>query len=149
MNAYAGHSELQLPATAEFPDARLCDTTPPLQACQTCISELAAQLRTAEPPAVHSFEAKTCTATACTESNVCRLALQIYMETPLHVCEGRDPKGLYKLAREGKIKNFTGIDDPYEPPPNPEIVLQSQLAAPQEMAGNLLCYLQKHGYLAA
>ena len=86
---------------------------------------------------------------ACTESSVCQLALQIYMETPLHVCEGRDPKGLYKLAREGKIKNFTGIDDPYEPPPNPEIVLQSQLAAPQEMAGNLLCYLQKHGYLEA
>eukprot|EP00891_Asterochloris_glomerata_P004862 jgi/Astpho2/4862/fgenesh1_pm.00069_%23_7_t len=75
--------------------------------------------------------------------------IEIYMETPLHVCEGRDPKGLYKLAREGKIKNFTGIDDPYEPPPNPEIVLQSHLAAPQEMAGNLLCYLQKHGYLEA
>ena len=88
-------------------------------------------------------------AVAWTESNACRLALQIYMETPLHVCEGRDPKGLYKLARQGKIKNFTGIDDPYEPPPKPEIVLQSQLAAPQEMAGHLLCYLQKHGYLEA
>ncbi|CAN6541967.1 unnamed protein product [Malus baccata var. baccata] len=42
--------------------------------------------------------------------------IEVYMDVPLHVCESRDPKGLYKLARAGKIKGFTGVDDPYEPP---------------------------------
>jgi adenylylsulfate kinase-like enzyme len=51
--------------------------------------------------------------------------LEVYVSTPLDVCETRDRKGLYKLAREGKIKNFTGITSPYEPPENPEIVLDT------------------------
>eukprot|EP00959_Pyramimonas_sp_CCMP1952_P147982 3096854-Pyramimonas_sp.AAC.3 len=49
--------------------------------------------------------------------------LEIYMKIPLSVCENRDPKGLYKAARAGKIKGFTGIDDPYEEPENPEVTL--------------------------
>ena len=47
--------------------------------------------------------------------------IEIYMKIPLSVCESRDPKGLYKAARAGKIKGFTGIDDPYEEPENPEV----------------------------
>jgi len=51
--------------------------------------------------------------------------VEVYVETPLDVCEQRDPKGLYKKARAGEIKGFTGIDDPYEAPPNPELVLKT------------------------
>ncbi|MFH1758978.1 MAG: adenylyl-sulfate kinase [Patescibacteria group bacterium] len=49
--------------------------------------------------------------------------IEVFVNTPLEVCESRDPKGLYKKARAGEIKQFTGIDDPYEPPEKPEIVL--------------------------
>ncbi len=49
--------------------------------------------------------------------------LEVFVDTPLEVCEKRDPKGLYKKARAGQITGFTGIDDPYEPPVNPEVVL--------------------------
>jgi adenylylsulfate kinase len=50
--------------------------------------------------------------------------LEVFVDTPLEVCEQRDPKGLYKKARAGQIKGFTGIDDPYEAPQNPELVLK-------------------------
>ncbi|KAG0451372.1 hypothetical protein HPP92_026493 [Vanilla planifolia] len=52
--------------------------------------------------------------------------IEVYLNMPLELCEARDPKGLYKLAREGKIKGFTGIDDPYEPPLNCEIEIRPQ-----------------------
>ncbi|XP_057806792.1 adenylyl-sulfate kinase 3-like isoform X5 [Salvia miltiorrhiza] len=51
--------------------------------------------------------------------------IEVYMDVPLQVCETRDPKGLYKLARAGKIKGFTGVDDPYEPPLNSEVSFSS------------------------
>lgn len=51
--------------------------------------------------------------------------IEIYVKASVGTCEGRDPKGLYKMAREGKIKNFTGIDDPYEEPVSPELTLDS------------------------
>ena len=50
--------------------------------------------------------------------------LEIFVDTPLEICEQRDPKGLYKKARAGQLKGFTGIDDPYEPPTNPELILK-------------------------
>ncbi len=50
---------------------------------------------------------------------------EVFVDTPLEVCEQRDPKGQYKKARAGEIKGFTGIDDPYEPPPKPELVLKT------------------------
>jgi len=50
---------------------------------------------------------------------------EVFVDTPLSVCEQRDPKGQYKKARAGEIKGFTGIDDPYEPPPKPELVLKT------------------------
>jgi adenylylsulfate kinase len=51
--------------------------------------------------------------------------LEVFVDAPLDVCEERDPKGQYKMARSGEIKGFTGVDDPYEPPMNPELILRT------------------------
>ncbi|KAH8519777.1 hypothetical protein H0E87_001279 [Populus deltoides] len=79
-------------------------------------------------------------------------ASPVFMDVPLRVCEDRDPKGLYKLARAGKIKGFTGIDDPYESPLDAEIVLQcntGDCSTPGDMAGKVISYLEEKGYLQA
>lgn len=76
--------------------------------------------------------------------------IEVFMNTPLEVCEQRDAKGLYKLARAGKIKGFTGIDDPYEPPLNCEIELKMVggiCPTPSEMAGQVTSYLGEKGFL--
>jgi len=78
--------------------------------------------------------------------------IEVYMKIPLAVCEDRDPKGLYKAARAGKIKGFTGIDDPYEEPENAEIVMEVSkddgvLMAPEKMAVHVMDYLKTNGYL--
>ncbi|XP_014510158.1 adenylyl-sulfate kinase 3 isoform X2 [Vigna radiata var. radiata] len=78
--------------------------------------------------------------------------IEVFIDVPLQVCEARDPKGLYKLARAGKIKGFTGIDDPYEPPCSCEIVLQqkgSGCKSPSDMAEIVISYLEENGYLRA
>ncbi|XP_021751404.1 adenylyl-sulfate kinase 3-like isoform X1 [Chenopodium quinoa] len=78
--------------------------------------------------------------------------IEVFMDVPLQLCEARDPKGLYKLARAGKIKDFTGIDDPYERPLNCEIVLEQKpdtCSSPCEMAETVVSYLEGHGYLQA
>ncbi|XP_073151124.1 adenylyl-sulfate kinase 3-like isoform X1 [Henckelia pumila] len=80
--------------------------------------------------------------------------IEVFLNMPLELCENRDPKGLYKLARAGKIKvsGFTGIDDPYEPPLNCEIELQQKdgiCPTPNEMAGEVVTYLEDKGYLIA
>ncbi|KAK4774904.1 hypothetical protein SAY86_009839 [Trapa natans] len=78
--------------------------------------------------------------------------IEIFMDVPLQICEGRDPKGLYKLARSGKIKGFTGVDDPYEPPLNCEIVLkqtEDDCTTPCNMAEQVVSYLEEKGYLHA
>jgi len=72
---------------------------------------------------------------------------EIFVDTPLEVCEERDPKGLYKRARKGEIKNFTGIDDPYEKPENPDLVIKSGELTPQEGAMKILGYLVEKGFL--
>ncbi len=69
--------------------------------------------------------------------------LEIFVDTPLEVCEARDPKGLYARARVGEIKNFTGIDSPYEAPETPEIVLDTKALSADEAAGRLLAYLAR------
>nr|XP_048322103.1 adenylyl-sulfate kinase 3 isoform X2 [Ziziphus jujuba var. spinosa] len=76
--------------------------------------------------------------------------IEVFMNMPLELCESRDAKGLYKLARAGKIKGFTGIDDPYEPPLNCEIKLQQEngvCPTPSAMAGQVVSYLEDQGYL--
>eukprot|EP00898_Chlorokybus_atmophyticus_P002017 jgi/Chlat1/2816/Chrsp187S02972 len=78
--------------------------------------------------------------------------IEVYMKIPLEVCEQRDPKGLYKLARAGKIKGFTGIDDPYEEPENAEVVMETHDSAgapntPEHMTAILVNHLKTNGYL--
>ena len=67
---------------------------------------------------------------------------EVFMDTPLEVAESRDPKGLYKLAREGKIENFTGISDPYEAPVDPDLVLNPEQGSAEEMAAMVISMLQ-------
>ncbi len=67
--------------------------------------------------------------------------IEVYVCTPIETCEQRDPKGLYKKARAGQIKNFTGIDDPYEPPLKPELMLDASRLSPEDAAATLLRYL--------
>ncbi|MBI3992413.1 MAG: bifunctional sulfate adenylyltransferase/adenylylsulfate kinase [Candidatus Lambdaproteobacteria bacterium] len=74
--------------------------------------------------------------------------VEVYVSTPLEVCEGRDRKGLYAKARAGLIAEFTGISDPYEPPQNAEITLDTTNTAPDEAAQEILLYLERAGYLA-
>lgn len=66
---------------------------------------------------------------------------EIHVKASLSTCEARDPKGLYKLARDGKIKNFTGIDDPYEEPLQPELVLDSDSKSIEELASSMVEWL--------
>ncbi|XP_022963440.1 adenylyl-sulfate kinase 3-like isoform X2 [Cucurbita moschata] len=76
--------------------------------------------------------------------------IEVFLDVPLKVCEARDPKGLYKLSRAGKIQGFTGIDDPYEEPLNCEILLQYKegiCSSPNEMAEEVISYLEERGYL--
>ena len=69
--------------------------------------------------------------------------VEVYVDTPIEVCEARDPKGLYKRARAGEIKNFTGIDSPFEPPSNAELVLHGAEDEPAVLAEVLYDWLQK------
>lgn len=75
--------------------------------------------------------------------------IEVFVDTPLSVCESRDPKGLYKKARAGEIKDFTGIDSPYEVPSNPEISIKNDTISIQNVCEEIFDYLQKKGYLSA
>ena len=71
--------------------------------------------------------------------------LEIFVNAPLEVCEQRDPKGLYKKARAGELKNFTGIDDPYEPPEHADLVLESSQFPPDALADQVVALLRQRG----
>ena len=73
--------------------------------------------------------------------------VEVFVDTPLEICEQRDEKGMYAKARRGEIKNFTGIDDPYETPTDPELVLQTEGFTPEENAHNIIAYLLERGFL--
>ncbi|MFO7871883.1 MAG: adenylyl-sulfate kinase [Kiritimatiellia bacterium] len=73
--------------------------------------------------------------------------VEIYCECPLEVCEQRDPRGLYKKARAGEIKEFTGIDAPYEPPPHPEIVVDTAGETVEQSAAQIVAYMEKTGII--
>lgn len=73
--------------------------------------------------------------------------IEVFVDTPLEICEQRDPKGLYEKARSGAIRNFTGIDSPYETPNAPEIVLETADQTPEACANDLYNYLVKAGIL--
>ncbi len=74
--------------------------------------------------------------------------VEIYVEAPLDVCEERDPKGLYKKARAGEIKNFTGIGSRYEEPESPELVVNTANHSVEECAIQVVDFLQSKGFLA-
>jgi adenylylsulfate kinase len=73
--------------------------------------------------------------------------IEIHVNTPIDTCEKRDPKGLYKKARAGQLKNFTGIDDPYEAPLQPELTIDATGTSPEQATILLLEYLQKQGII--
>ncbi|MFZ8964433.1 MAG: sulfate adenylyltransferase subunit CysN [Steroidobacteraceae bacterium] len=73
--------------------------------------------------------------------------LEVYVSTPLVEAEKRDPKGLYRKAREGKIRNFTGIDSPYEPPEHPELVVDTSVVSAEEGARQVIDMLRTRGRL--
>jgi adenylylsulfate kinase len=71
--------------------------------------------------------------------------IEIFVDAPLEVCEARDPKGLYKKARAGELKGFTGIDDPYESPLSPELRLDAGTKTPEALVEEVLAYLRAKG----
>jgi adenylyl-sulfate kinase len=73
--------------------------------------------------------------------------IETYVECPLEVCAKRDVKGLYEQAFAGKIDNFTGVSDPYEPPDNPEIVCHTANETIEESVARVLGYLEENGYI--
>ncbi|MBX3303216.1 MAG: adenylyl-sulfate kinase [Nitrospira sp.] len=64
--------------------------------------------------------------------------VEVYINTPIETCEARDPKGMYKRARAGKISGFTGVNDPYESPGTPDLTIDTSIASPSECAGKVL-----------
>ena len=75
--------------------------------------------------------------------------IEVFIDTPLEVCEQRDPKGLYQKARDGEIPNFTGISSPYEAPIDANIVIKSNEELIEESINKILNYLNEKGYLNA
>jgi adenylylsulfate kinase-like enzyme len=73
--------------------------------------------------------------------------VEVFVDTPIEVCMARDPKGLYKRVAAGQIKNFTGIDSPYEEPEHPELTLKTEFASAEEMAERVLAYLKANGHV--
>src|SRR5260221_6039657 len=74
--------------------------------------------------------------------------IEVFVDTPIEVCMQRDPKGLYKKAKAGEIKNFTGIDSPYEAPEHAELTIDTTTAVPAELAAGIVRYLRDKGYVA-
>jgi bifunctional enzyme CysN/CysC len=74
--------------------------------------------------------------------------IEIFVDTPLEACEQRDPKGLYKKARRGELRNFTGLDSPYEPPSNPDLILDALNDSPSDLADCIIHFMQQHGLLS-
>lgn len=73
--------------------------------------------------------------------------VEVFVKAPLEVCEERDVKGLYKKARTGEIKEFTGISDPYEEPLNPEVICETHRETPEQSAEKILSKLRELGYI--
>jgi bifunctional enzyme CysN/CysC len=73
--------------------------------------------------------------------------LEVFVDAPLQVAESRDPKGLYRKARAGELKNFTGVDSPYEPPEHPELRLDTSVLSPEQAAEEVLAALERSGVL--
>jgi len=79
----------------------------------------------------------------------CNNFIEVYVKCPIEVCEDRDVKGLYKKARSGEIKEFTGISDPYEEPLSPDVVVETSRSSVQSCVYEIMAYLAKHGIIKA
>ena len=75
--------------------------------------------------------------------------VEAYVKASVETCEQRDVKGLYAKARSGEIKEFTGVSDPYEPPQDPELVLETERQSPEESAKQILVYLEERELIPA
>jgi adenylylsulfate kinase len=75
--------------------------------------------------------------------------IETYVKVSVATAAQRDPKGLYKKALAGEIKNFTGVDDPYEPPEHPQIVIDTENTTPDQAARQIYLHLQRNGYISA
>lgn len=73
--------------------------------------------------------------------------IEVFVDCPVEVCETRDVKGLYKKARDGEIKNFTGISAPYEAPAKPEVTVNTNNETPSESVQKIISYLEKHKFI--
>jgi adenylyl-sulfate kinase len=73
--------------------------------------------------------------------------VEVYVNTPLELCIERDVKGMYKKALAGQMKDFTGVDAPYEAPVNPEVLIETQKETPQQSAERILRYLEERGFV--
>lgn len=73
--------------------------------------------------------------------------IEVYVDAPLNICEARDTKGMYEAARRGELKNFTGIDDPYEPPRHPELQVDNESVSAETNARSIRDYLAERGFL--
>jgi bifunctional enzyme CysN/CysC len=91
-------------------------------------------------PVISPYQASRDAARAVAETAGLRF-VEVFVDTPLELCEQRDPKGLYAKARAGEIRGFTGIDDPYEAPTRPELVVTPEDGDPDEQAAKLLAHL--------
>ena len=76
--------------------------------------------------------------------NLCRHFVEVYVKASIEECKRRDVKGLYKKAEAGLIKQFTGVDDPYEPPEKPEIVVNTELQTVEQSVGEILGALESY-----
>jgi bifunctional enzyme CysN/CysC len=74
--------------------------------------------------------------------------IEVFVDTPLQVCEQRDPKGLYKKARRGELCNFTGLDSPYEAPSDPELILDALNNRADELADSIIRFMRQRGMLS-
>ncbi len=75
--------------------------------------------------------------------------IEVYAKASVEVCEERDVKGLYAKARSGEIKEFTGVSDPYEPPEDPELVIETEQQSPEQSAAQIVAYLEEREFIPA
>jgi adenylylsulfate kinase len=73
--------------------------------------------------------------------------IEIFVDTPVDICAERDPKGLYKKARAGEIQGFTGVNDPYEPPDNPDLIIKTEEKSAEEITVEIINYLAKRKFI--
>ncbi len=118
-------------------------TRPEREAHLARVGHIAALLEKHGVTVVASFVSPY-TATRRRIRKLCRNFVEIHVATPLAVCERRDVKGLYRRARKGELKHFTGISDPYEPPRQPELVLDTARLTPAASVRIILDYLARH-----